>query len=188
MSKRFASCGPSARSPTQSDATTSRKFELIASIAVARTQPLVVQPTRTMVSTPFDKQHAGKVGAEEGRGLGLPDHQFARPRRERVHHLAAVRGFGQFAEPRHLLAPDAAVGAVVGIDDAGEGDRQASGAEEVEERHGGGDGLGDVAAAEHLRVGEAVDEVDDEQDRLPAEAGLLPEGLLPVDVVVRPLR
>ena len=41
------------RSSTQSEATTRRKLEFIASIAEARTQPLAVQPTRTILSTPL---------------------------------------------------------------------------------------------------------------------------------------
>ena len=52
MSKRLAACGPVARSPTQSLSTSGRKFQLIASTTVARTQPLVVQPVTTSESTP----------------------------------------------------------------------------------------------------------------------------------------
>src|SRR5687768_18225804 len=53
MSNRFARCGSKARSPTQSVTTTGRKFRLIASTTVARTQPLVVQPATTTVSMPL---------------------------------------------------------------------------------------------------------------------------------------
>ena len=51
MSNRLASCGPSARSPTQSTATMVRKSFCKLSITVARTQPDVVQPATISVST-----------------------------------------------------------------------------------------------------------------------------------------
>src|SRR5215469_18522721 len=52
MSKRLASCGSCARSPTASSGTIGRKPCASASITVARTHPLVVQPVTTTVSTP----------------------------------------------------------------------------------------------------------------------------------------
>src|SRR5690606_30592636 len=49
MSNRLASCGARARSPTQSDTTSGRKPNCIASTTLARTQPLVVVPAITSV-------------------------------------------------------------------------------------------------------------------------------------------
>src|SRR5438093_13048720 len=53
ISKRLASCGSWARSPTASSGTIGRNPCASASITVARTQPLVVQPVTTSVSTAF---------------------------------------------------------------------------------------------------------------------------------------
>src|SRR5216684_7357997 len=50
MSKMLASCGSWARSPTASNGTIGRKPCASASITVARTQPLVVQPVTISVS------------------------------------------------------------------------------------------------------------------------------------------
>src|SRR5690606_33632302 len=49
MSNRLASCGPMARSPTQSDSTSGRKPYCMASTTLARTQPLVTAPATTKV-------------------------------------------------------------------------------------------------------------------------------------------
>ena len=83
-----------------------------------------------------------------------------------VDHLAGMRLLGQVAEARHLLAPDAAVRAVVGIDDAGEDDRAAP----ARGRRRGAARWRSTASAilpppKTFGVGEAVDEVDDEQRR-----------------------
>src|SRR5439155_8619427 len=54
MSNRFASCGAFARSPTHSRGTSVGQPYWSRSIAVARTQPLVVAPQRITVSTPCE--------------------------------------------------------------------------------------------------------------------------------------
>jgi hypothetical protein len=59
--ERFARCGASARSPTQSVATTVLKLWLMESTTLARTHPDVVQPVTITVSTPLLINHAGKL-------------------------------------------------------------------------------------------------------------------------------
>jgi hypothetical protein len=54
MSNRFASCGAWARSPTHSRGTRVGQPYWRRSIAVARTQPLVVAPQRITESTPCE--------------------------------------------------------------------------------------------------------------------------------------
>ncbi|KAF4276690.1 hypothetical protein CNMCM8686_002031 [Aspergillus fumigatus] len=61
MSNRLASCGPSARSPQQSDTTSGRKPACMASTTLARTQPLVTQPATTSVCTPRCASHGANM-------------------------------------------------------------------------------------------------------------------------------
>ena len=82
----------------------------------------------------------------------------------------------------HMMLVSAAV---VGEDHAGVGHGHAALAAEGEQPHRRLDRLVDVAAAELGRVGEAVDEIDDEQRRLLAESEPVPEILCLVDVDVR---
>ncbi|MMZ70723.1 hypothetical protein D1872_338450 [compost metagenome] len=46
-----------------------------------------------------------------------------------------------------------------------------------QQRHGVGDGLADIAAAEHLRVGKAVDEIDHQQPERARQFQVVAEAL-----------
>ena len=184
MSKRFASCGPSARSPTQSLAT----------------RDAVVHAHRVdgAGANAAGRRAAGKHDRVDALGNEMRGRDACRRRprpascgprvrplvAERIDHLAGMRLLGQVAQPRHLLAPHAGIRAIIGIDDAGEDNRQLRPAEEGKQRLRRFYRVEDVAAAEYIRIGEAVDEIDDQQRRQPAEADLLAELLLAVDVFV----
>ena len=71
MSKRFASWGPRARSPTQSVATTVLKLQLMESITAARTQPEVVHPVTITVSTLLPTYHAARLVPKNAEGWVL---------------------------------------------------------------------------------------------------------------------
>jgi hypothetical protein len=73
-----------------------------------------------------------------------------------VDYLARRRAFDEVAEPRCLLAPDAAIGSVVSIDDSREKDWKLPAPEKVEERDRGAHRLLDVAAAGDLWIGAAL--------------------------------
>ena len=81
-----------------------------------------------------------------------------------------------------LAAEHARICTIVGVDHARIGDRQAALAHHREQLAGLGNGVADIAAAVKRRIGEAVDEIDDQERRARAEAGLVTEALTRVDV------
>ena len=85
-----------------------RKFMLIASTTLARTQPLVVHPATTSVSMALRGQDAPEMRSEKGRRLSLADHELACSRRQLADDLARVCVFRQEPKARRLLAPESA--------------------------------------------------------------------------------
>src|SRR5260370_30988561 len=71
MSKRFASCGPIARSPTQSETTSGRKPCDIASTTLARTHPLVTAPATINVCTARCDNHGASCVPKNADGTVL---------------------------------------------------------------------------------------------------------------------
>src|SRR5471032_1080215 len=71
MSKRFASCGPTARSPTQLDTTSGRKPCDIASTTLARTHPLVTAPATINVCTARCDNHGASCVPKNAEGTVL---------------------------------------------------------------------------------------------------------------------
>ncbi|MNT75894.1 hypothetical protein D3C72_2148390 [compost metagenome] len=69
------------------------------------------------------------------------------------------------------------VGAIVGIHDAAVRDGPAFAPRHREQRHGVGDGIADIAAAEDRRIGKAVDEVHDQQPERPGQLQRIAEAL-----------
>ena len=112
MSNRFASCGACARSPTHSRGTIVGQPCWSRSIAVARTQPLVVAPQRMTVSTPWETRIGGEVGAEEPRGALLQHDGLVVARVEARVDLDPAAAELELAERRRLLHPEPAVAAV----------------------------------------------------------------------------
>jgi hypothetical protein len=115
---------PWALSPTASEATTVRKFMLIASTTLARTQPLVVRSVTTSVSTALPVRTLPRCVPKKGRRLSLADHELACSRRQLADDLARVCAFREEPQARRFLAPESGVGAVFGLNDAGENDRK----------------------------------------------------------------
>ena len=109
MSKRFASCGACARSATHSRGTIVGQPYWSRSIAVARTQPLVVAPQRITESTPWViRIEARFVPKKPGRALLQHDRLVVARLEPRV-DLDPAPADLQLAEARHLLQPEAAV-------------------------------------------------------------------------------
>ena len=107
MSKRFASCGACARSPTHSRGTSVGQPYWSRSIAVARMQPLVVAPQRITESTRCETRIDGEVRAEERRRALLQDDRLVLARLEARVDLDPAAAELQLAERRHLLQPEA---------------------------------------------------------------------------------
>ena len=95
----------------------------MASTTLARTQPLVVQPATSKVSTPLGDQEGREIGAKEGRGLRLADDQSPGAGASAATTWLATDFSVEVAQPGRLLAPDARIGSVLGIDDAREDHR-----------------------------------------------------------------
>ena len=64
-----------------------RKPELMASVTLARTQPLVVQPAISTVSTPAEVYQAARLVPKKRRGQSFTQHEFAGQRRQFGHDL-----------------------------------------------------------------------------------------------------
>ena len=112
-----------------------------------------------MISGVADFRHALRLPSRRRRDNAeacFADDEFTRVGSHLVDYLARRRAFDEVAEPGCLLAPDAAIGSVVGIDDSREKDWKLPAPEKVEERDRGAHRLLDVAAAEDLWIGAAL--------------------------------
>src|SRR5687768_4782798 len=124
------------------------------------------------------------MGSKKRRGLRLVDDEFSGARRKFRHDLALIGMFRKFPQPRRLFAPDTRVRTVFRIDDAGKYDRQSSRTKELQKRDGSRYGFPDIAATQYVWIGEAINEIDDQQGWQTAEACPLTKLLPSIDVVV----
>ena len=165
MSNRFASCGACARSPTHSRGTSVGKPYWRRSIAVARTQPLVVAPQRITESTPCVTRTAARFVPKNADAPFLSDHVSSRARIEARVDLDPAAADLQVAERRHLLQPETAVLQARLEPDRREDDRQPLRPRHVEQPPRRLDLRREVRAERALRIGEPAGEVDDEHRR-----------------------
>ena len=182
ISKRFASCGPAARSPTQSDSTTVLKLWAIASITLALTHPLVVHPAITRLSIPRAVRTAASEVPKNAEASKLADDQIAVFRRQAFQDLAFAGVLCQSPQGWDLFAPQSRIRSVLRIDDPGKDHRQSAPAPLGKDRDRRVRRRLDIAATEHRRIDKAVDEIHDQQRRRPAQTGAVTKALFGVDI------
>src|SRR6185437_11435611 len=128
------------------------------------------------------QQHV-EVGAKKGTGVLLLDDALAGQRLNSLVDFDERRASLQDGERGHLLHENAAVAQIRRIDYGRVDDRQLPATKRVLQLARGVDLPREVAAERRRGVGEAVDEIDNEQDRTLAVAGPAREALA---LVVRP--
>ena len=143
-------------------------------------QPLVVHPTRTTVSTPRPSKFHVQPGVEEGACVLLQHHALRGLRADAIVDLHPFASLDEDRERRDLRDEMPGIAQMGLVGDSGEEDRQRARPELREQlrRHRE---LGAVVAAEPgARVGEAVDEIDDQEGgpRSVAGAGREPLALV----------
>jgi hypothetical protein len=141
-----------------------------ASTAVARTQPLVVQPVTMSVSTPCASRRY-QIGAKKARGVFLDDERF---RALKIHTRIDFNGRASRAQrcyPLLLQSPYTGIlQIVIIVSNGGKKDRDTPFSRDVEQGLDGRNLRVEIRAQRHVRIGKSIEDIDHNESRPLSEA------------------